>query len=277
MSGAGGLDPVRLRARLRGHGFVRRLVVRTRSTSTQDDARRLARAGAPEGTVVVAGEQTAGRGRLGRTWHSPPGLGVYLSVLLRPRTGSATAARWTLAASVAACLAARDLTGRPVRIRWPNDVRYDDRKLAGILSEMRTRHSRVDELVVGMGLNVNHLAPDFPPELSRIATSLRLVAGGEPVDPTGAAVAYLDALAIQLRDLAAGRWSAVLERWLSLAPEAEGARVRLRSPAGPGLRGGGVTRGLDEDGALRVRLDDGRTVTLHSGAGIEPVEERSCS
>ena len=143
------------------------------STSTR--LRRLAEEGAPEGTVTLAGTQSAGRGRRGRFWHSPPGKGIYFSVLLRPpQLDPAGAAPLTLVAAVAAAGGLRDTTGVPVAVKWPNDLLVGPRKLGGILTEAKTSGRKVHYLVLGIGLNVNHLITDFPAELRAAATSLRL-------------------------------------------------------------------------------------------------------
>ena len=128
-----------------------RIVVLTTVSSTNDEMRRLAERGAKDGTVVIAGEQTAGRGRRGSRWHSAPGLGLYLSALFRPGGRSEQLTRWTLAASVAAVEACREAGASEVCIDWPNDLTWRGKKLAGILTQRETpkntrpRHSRGDD------------------------------------------------------------------------------------------------------------------------------------
>lgn len=146
-------------------------------TSTNDVARAAAESGAPSGTVVVAGEQTAGRGRLSRVWFSPPGQGLWTTLLVRPGAGRPGLMTWlTPLAGVAAALAIRRLCGVPVTLKWPNDLVVEGRKLGGILAESRMEpHGGVCRYAfIGLGLNVSQSAADFPPELGGRATSLTL-------------------------------------------------------------------------------------------------------
>jgi BirA family biotin operon repressor/biotin-[acetyl-CoA-carboxylase] ligase len=239
--------------------------------STNDEAVRLAGLGAAEGTTVIADTQTAGRGRAGRSWFSPPGAGLYVSVILRPLApaspGSPPAlAGWsrliTLAAGVAAADGIRTATGLPATIKWPNDIVVSDgdgpltvdrrsRKVAGILTEASTAGDGTPHVIVGIGINVTTAA--YPRDIAARATSLEAEAG-RTIDRAGVLVEVLAALASRYADLRAGRGAAVLTRWCELSPSAKGARVRF-------LRGGhrieGTTAGLNDDGALAVRTDGG--------------------
>ncbi len=255
----------RCEARLAAVEFVTRVVALPVTTSTNDDLRRLAAQGAPEGTVVVAERQTAGRGRLGREWHSPPGAGLYLSILLRPREPIEELGRYAVTAAVALCEACRALAGDRVQIKWPNDVLGEGRKLAGILSELRTGGALGAEMVVGIGVNVNGLAEDFPEEIRSTATSLRLLRGGEPFRREDVAAELVRRLAGGVALLRAGRWDELAARFLSYSPSATGRRVRL---AAGDL---GITRGLHATGALRVETDRG-IVLVHSGESVAPAE-----
>jgi BirA family biotin operon repressor/biotin-[acetyl-CoA-carboxylase] ligase len=246
--------------------FVTRVVALPVTTSTNDELRRLAAEGAPEGTVVVAERQTAGRGRLGRPWHSPPGAGLYLSILLRPREPIEEIGRYAVTAAVAVCEACRALAGDHALIKWPNDVLGDGKKLAGILSELRTGGASGAELVVGVGVNVNGLAEDFPEELRSTATSLRLLRGGERFRREDVATEIVRNVAGGVALLRAGRWQELAARFLSYSPSATGRRVRLA--AGDH----GITRGLHATGALRVETDRG-VVLVHSGESVVPAEE----
>ena len=141
--------------------------------STNDLAARLAEDGAPEGVVVTAEEQTKGRGRLGRNWFSPPKTGVYLSIILRPTFPPEDAPGLSVMTAVA--LADTLATWRPgkVQIKWPNDIWINGRKVAGILTELSAERNGINHVIVGVGINVNHRAGDFPEELRATATSLR--------------------------------------------------------------------------------------------------------
>ena len=145
--------------------------------STNDRAKELARAGAPEGTIVLAEAQSAGRGRLGRSFHSPSRDGIYLSLILRPNCPPAKIMHLTCAVGVAACDAIEDVTGFRPGIKWINDLVANGKKLGGILTELSidSKTGLVDWVVVGIGINCNQ--SDFPPELAGIACSLAQITG----------------------------------------------------------------------------------------------------
>jgi len=260
----------RLREALGEGSLFRNLVLRRVVGSTNDVVRELAAAGAAEGTVVLAEEQTAGRGRHGRRWHSAPGAGLYLSTLLVSEAPAPELTRWTLGAAVAACEACRRVTGAEVTIRWPNDLLWSGRKLGGILSEARSS-AGVSEIVVGLGLNLSHGEDEFPAELAGRATSLRLACGVVP-DRETLAACYLRALESVHRDLTGGRWSAVARRWEALAPEASGRPIRVRTPDEPAAFEGS-SAGLDATGALRVRRADGTLVLVRQADAVVMREE----
>ncbi|HEU5138901.1 MAG TPA: biotin--[acetyl-CoA-carboxylase] ligase [Bacillales bacterium] len=147
--------------------------------STQEVAHHLARQGAKEGTIVVADEQTGGRGRLGRPWHSPKGTGIWVSMILRPRIPPQQAPQLTLLAAVGVVKGIRAATGLECDIKWPNDILVHGKKLVGILTELQADPDQVNSVIVGMGMNVNVKETDFPEELREIATSIRIQAGRE--------------------------------------------------------------------------------------------------
>ena len=145
--------------------------------STNVRARALAQHGAPEGTVVVAEAQTQGRGRRGRTWFSPPGCGIYVSVILRPRVQPHEAPQLTLLAAVAMAETLLETADLPFTIKWPNDILVNGKKISGILTEMSLEMDRVDYVVLGLGLNVNTPGEAMAEEVREIATSLRILTG----------------------------------------------------------------------------------------------------
>ncbi|WP_049947686.1 biotin--[acetyl-CoA-carboxylase] ligase [Candidatus Halobonum tyrrellensis] len=208
--------------------------------STNDRARALAAAGAPE-TVVVAGEQTAARGRLDREWAAPSG-GAWFSVLARPDDPPAHAPAFTLATAVAVTRACRE-AGVDARIKWPNDVLVGERKLCGILTEMAGEADRVSWLVVGVGLNANVAAADLPEG----ATSLRAELGSA-VDRRLLVQRVLEAF-----DDLRGDLTAVVPAWREHA-DTLGRRVRVETPGGVVT---GEAVGVEFPGALVVRTDDG--------------------
>lgn len=235
-----------------------------RVSSTNEIALAYARRGLPHGSLVLADEQTAGRGRRGRTWNSPPGVGLYLTALLRPPEGGSPAPYLLpLAASVAAAEALRDgLAGGavPVLIRWPNDLYVDGRKLAGILCEATFAGARLEYTAVGVGVNVNQEARHFGKELSDRATSLLLLTG-RGRDRIEVAARLVERLEHWWDTSLASDSQAVLARWRQLAEGEEGMKVRVERDGAPFEA---ITAGLAEDGGLRVRLEDGRLLTLYS-------------
>jgi BirA family biotin operon repressor/biotin-[acetyl-CoA-carboxylase] ligase len=260
------LDEARLQDLLAPDRSVRLLVVLEETGSTNDDLRRLATEGAPEGTVVVADRQTAGRGRMGRQWLSAPGLGLCVSVLFRPAARVEAIPRFTLGASVAACRACRERKA-PAEIRWPNDVFAGGRKVAGILAEVRSTGPVAGELVVGAGFNVNHRLEDFPDALRSTAGSLRMARGGEAVDREALAAIFVTRLLQIGRTLARGGWDEVSGAWSEMSPTSSGGPVRVLSAEGkPAFEG--VARGIDADGALRVEREDGSVALARLGESV---------
>jgi BirA family transcriptional regulator, biotin operon repressor / biotin---[acetyl-CoA-carboxylase] ligase len=236
-------------------------------SSTNDVAARLADAGAPEGTWVIADAQTAGRGRRGRTWLSPEGAGLYLSVIFRPpTTGSASAVRHddratpllTLMAGVAVANGVRAATGLAPTLKWPNDVVIEPgrrtapgrfRKLAGILAEASATGGELESVIVGIGVNLTPAA--YPPDVAARATSIEGELG-RPVDRALVLVEVLCALAEGRRMLLDGRQPELLRAWRALAPSSIGRRVRWMVGD---RQTSGITEGIDERGALLVRTD----------------------
>jgi len=240
------LLPHEIRRHWRARRWRADIVHRETVDSTNRLASELARAGAPEGTVVVAEAQTAGRGRLGRTWASPAHLNLYLSLLLRPPLAPAEVPRLTLVAAVAAAEAIEATIGEPPGIKWPNDVLLGGRKAVGILTELEAESERVRFAIVGIGVNVNATAADFPPELRRKATSLAL-AGGHPIDRAAFAGRLLARLEADYGELVRRGFDALRRRYerYHVLP---GRRVRVQGAQALA----GTVRGIDADGALLV-------------------------
>jgi BirA family biotin operon repressor/biotin-[acetyl-CoA-carboxylase] ligase len=207
------------------------------TTSTNDRARTLAAAGAPHGTLVTAAEQTAGRGRQGRTWSAPPGRALLASLVLRGPPALLP---------LAAALAVAEVAGEEAQIKWPNDVLLDGRKVAGILAEGRPQDGWA---VLGIGLNVALRVEDLPPELHDSAGTLGL----EPADLDPTLQRLLDAL----------------ERTLAMSDaqllDASRARDALRGREVSWADGRGRATGIDGEGRLVVELSDGRHTQLSAG------------
>jgi BirA family biotin operon repressor/biotin-[acetyl-CoA-carboxylase] ligase len=145
--------------------------------STNETARRLAESGAPEGTIVIADRQTKGRGRLGRSWHSPAGLGLFFSLVLRPRIPFDRAPGLSLLAALSICRVTEKMGDLEPRIKWPNDCLLDGKKMAGILVEISAELDKIGYAIVGVGININHRKKDFPSSLRSKATSLAMKNG----------------------------------------------------------------------------------------------------
>ena len=238
--------------------FARRILWYDDIGSTNDAALALADEGEAEGCVVAADAQSAGRGRLGRTWVSPPGAGIYASVILRPARD--VAAMLTLAAGVAVAEGIEAATGLDVRLKWPNDVFVEGlsggtgRKLAGILAESASPTA----IVLGFGINV--LPAAYPPEIASRATSIESELGRR-VERGLVLAESLGALARRYADLRARRVAEITAAWRARAASTFGRAVEWESG---GTIHRGVVQDIDEEGALLVRTS-GATVRVMSG------------
>jgi BirA family biotin operon repressor/biotin-[acetyl-CoA-carboxylase] ligase len=253
------LAPSLVRPELGENQIGHRIVHYFRTDSTNDVALSLAAQGEAHGTVILAEEQTAGRGRLGRSWYSEKSSGIYASIILRPPLAPAAAPVLTLLAGVAAQQAVSAVTGLPVDIRWPNDLLMNGKKVCGILTEMSAELDRLHAVVLGIGLNVNHR--EMPPELKEIATSLRME-GRKPYSRAQILVALLKELERKYRLLLDEGSVAITRAWAAASTYAQGKRIRVVSGGGEFLA---TTAGLEPSGALRVRRDDGREELLVAG------------
>jgi len=233
----------------------------SRLESTNDTARGLADQGAPEGTVVVAREQSAGRGRLGRRWASPPG-GLWLSVILRPRRPASEWARLALAASVGIAIALERAMGIRAQVKWPNDLVLDGRKLGGILLEAAGSY-----VVIGIGLNANVPLSAFPPDLASGATTLAEHLG-HPVDMVRLAQAVLQELE-RVYQTVFDDPAAVMEQW-RVRSSTLGRTVRV---IGSAATYEGVAESIDVDGALTVRTATGLRRVVASDVSLSTVSE----
>ncbi len=261
---ADALDAERLTASLGTRWLGRAFEWRDRCGSTNDLAADRARAGVAAGFVIAADAQTAGRGRLGRSWHSPAGDNLYFSIVLRPTRPPSEIPPITLlaGAAVARALAA---FGLAPRLKWPNDVELSDdggsrRKVAGILTEMATAGPSALHVVVGVGINVNGV--DFPPEIAARATSLRR-ALGRPIDRAQLLGALLGAFEPLYEEFERRGPAAAVEAFEGHA--AFPARCRVTAPGSPGDRLEGIALGIEADGALRLRDDTGQIHHVISG------------
>lgn len=254
------LYPREIRKELATRAFGREIFHFMRVDSTNRVAFDLARRGYPEGTLVVAEEQTAGRGRWQRSWFSPPQTGIWMSLILRPELPPAGVPQTTLVIGAACARAIHSCLGFKPAIKWPNDLLHYGKKLCGILVEMEATAEQVHFLVAGIGVNVNQEEADFPPELRETAASLRMVTGSR-VDRLPLLCRILEALEEDYRDFCSKGFTAVRERWLEYeATLGKTVRVQLG-----GREVVGTAEDLDEDGSLLLRLADGRLLRVNSG------------
>jgi BirA family biotin operon repressor/biotin-[acetyl-CoA-carboxylase] ligase len=245
------LTPLELRPLLNTHDLGQTLEAHDELPSTSDRAKELADDGADHGTVVVAESQTAGRGRRGRVWASPARRNLYFSVVLRPDLPPSRAPEITLVASVAICDALRQ-AGVDAGIKWPNDVLASGKKIAGMLTELAAEPDRVQWVVLGVGVNVNARAEDFPEDLRAEATSI-LIERGHPAPRALFAAACFTALEEWLDRHAEDGFAAVREAWRERSVTL-GREVTVKAD---GRQIVGTAEDIDESGALVVRTASG--------------------
>ncbi len=225
--------------------FARQVLWYAEVGSTNDVAAALANRGEPEGTVVIADAQSAGRGRHGRVWVSPSGAGLYMSIVMRPPAHAVSLL--TIGAGVALSDGIQAATGLQPQLKWPNDVYVGGRKLAGILAEAGTSSAGVQHVVVGCGINLMPAA--YPPDVAARATSIESELG-RPIDRGLLFVECLAALHVRYTELRSRTSAAIVARWRDRAVSTFGRRVEWDAA---GVTRHGVAEDIDETGALLVR------------------------
>ena len=253
------LTPDVLKQRLKGSLFGKRIYHFFKTDSTNRVAFELGHAGEAEGAVVLAEEQTAGRGRAGRTWHSERAAGVYLTLLLRPKLAPVQAPLLTMMAGLSAHTAVEAVTGLAVDLKWPNDLIIRGKKAGGILTETHAEPGQVRFVIVGIGLNVNQ--EQFPGELANVATSLRQETG-KPQPRMELLVRLLREFESDYNRFVREGVASVVKRFEVLSSYAHGKRVSVTNGVESYL---GTTAGLGPEGLLQVERDDGRVVTVIAG------------
>lgn len=253
------LTPDVLKRQLKGTLFGKRIYHFFKTDSTNRVAFELGHAGEPEGAIVLAEEQSAGRGRAGRTWHSERAAGIYVTLLLRPKLAPVQAPLLTMMAGLSAHAAVEAVTGLAVDLKWPNDLIIRGKKAGGILTEMHAEPAQVRFVVVGIGLNVNQ--ERFPGELAGLATSLR--------QETGRTQSRMELLVRLLREfesdynrLLREGIAGVIQRFEVVSSYAHGKKVRVTNGVESYV---GTTAGLGPEGLLQVEREDGRVVTVIAG------------
>ena len=212
-----------------------------------------------EGSVVIAESQTAGRGRLGRTWHSEPEAGLYFSIILFPKVPPSLAPLFTLGTAVAMHNAVERYTGLDIDIKWPNDLLVGGKKFCGILAEIQAEVDLLQHMIVGIGVNVNH--EHFPAELVDRATSLRLVSG-RIQSRIEILLEFFEEFETIYMDFERKGPRSIIEKWMRHSSFANGRRLEIHD----GVRKiSGFSRGLNPLGALRIEQKDGKVEEVYSG------------
>jgi BirA family biotin operon repressor/biotin-[acetyl-CoA-carboxylase] ligase len=230
------------------------------TTSTNDVIEKLARDGAKEGVVVFAETQTKGRGRLGRTWTSPKGKGLWFSILLRPTLPPLSVTRVTIASATAVARAIRKQTGLRPSIKWPNDILFGEKKAVGILTELNAELDKIKYVILGIGVDVNMTADELPAALKPIATSLR-IESGQPHSRADLAAEILRQLDYDYRRIVQDEFDEVSDEWVSQC-DTIGRQVSIQMG---GNTMTGRAEALDSDGALLLRTAHGRLERIMGG------------
>jgi BirA family biotin operon repressor/biotin-[acetyl-CoA-carboxylase] ligase len=227
--------------------------------SSNTRAFRIASGGASEGSIVVAESQSGGKGRLGRKWESPPGKNLYLSIIIRPLIPTQSAPRITLVTAMALSDTLTSLGASGHRIKWPNDILVNEKKLSGILTEMKGDCDSIDFIVIGLGINLNSTPDDYPEELKKTAVSLKEITGNE-VNRVDFLTSFLLYFEKNYTDFLEGRFPDILERWLWKSAI---INQKIKVTNHDGVFTGTVTA-VTPDGNLVVQTDEG-TCQINSG------------
>jgi BirA family transcriptional regulator, biotin operon repressor / biotin---[acetyl-CoA-carboxylase] ligase len=240
--------------------FGRHIFLYEETESTNTVAMNLSKQGAEEGTLVLAEAQTKGRGRMGRSWHSPKGLNLYLSLALRPSCAAREIPWLGLTAAVALAKTIEQECGLSAKVKWPNDILIAERKAAGILTEAAVHLGHVESLILGVGVNLNMNEKDFPPELRSTATSL-MIESGKPVDRIRFLQQLLASLEAWYGTFLQSSYEEIRRAYLALF-ELLDQPVRIQQ-VDASIRG--TVTGISPEGSLELRLPGGEAMTIYSG------------
>lgn len=261
------LDATSIQSLLTTKSLGRPLHIEDHTDSTNAQLLKLGQQGAPHGTTLLAETQSGGHGRRGRPWHSPPGVNLYLSTLLRPPLEPRHVAPITLGVAVAVARALTQTAHVHPTLKWPNDLLLSGKKIAGILTEMRTLGDTLSFLVIGVGVNVN--TQQFPPHLATTATSLALHTGS-PHSRETLTASLLNHLEDIYELFVTQGPHPILDEWKRL-PNMLGQRVCIKPP-GPKTDLQGIARDLDQDGALLLETPDGHLQRILSGDLVQTTD-----
>lgn len=257
------IDVLKIKAALETETFGEQIIFKETLPSTQPEAHQLAQQGAPAGTIVICEEQTSGRGRMQREWKSQKGKGIWMSVILRPNVPPYEAPQFTLVAAVAIAKAIEEVADIRPEIKWPNDLLIDGLKITGILTELQADPDRVNALIMGIGINVNHETDDFPEDIRDIATSLKLQTGNE-IDRAKLIARILLHLENYSNMYVESGFQPIKKEWENYSCTI-GQRIKV-STINEVFYGKAVA--ITNDGVLKVQLPDGETRSVYS-ADIE--------
>ena len=260
-----GIHPFEIKENLATTVFGQKIYYQPEVDSTNSWARILGSGTAVEGTVCIAESQTRGKGRLGRSWESAFGKGLWFSMILRPRLSPAEIAVITLLTAVTMTQAIYEVSGIQLQVKWPNDLVYDNRKLVGILAELNGEMDLINYLILGIGLNVNQNPADFPPELASKAISLKMIVKQE-IARVEVLKRFLEIFEDAYFRLAEGKSLSLIE-YASRHSATLGKTVTISQGTGKVYRGEAL--GLEPDGSLKIKDENGKMIVLYSGDIIE--------
>ncbi len=253
-------NPEKLKKSLAGKFFGHKIYYFSETGSTNDEAFSLGLDGAPEGTVVIADSQNKGKGRMQRVWHSPSGANIYTSVILKPQIPLSKASQIPITAGVTVAEIINYYCPDKARLKWPNDVLIGEKKICGILTQVKMKANAIDFIVLGIGINVNLSREQFPQDIKKIATSLAIETGYK-ISRLELIISLYENLVKCYKQLQQEGFGQIKEKWLSLTPMI-GRRVQVMFKD---EMIEGKAAGLDEDGSLILFTDENKKVKVSAG------------
>jgi BirA family transcriptional regulator, biotin operon repressor / biotin---[acetyl-CoA-carboxylase] ligase len=254
------LNPEKLEKSLAGKFFGHKLYFISETGSTNDEAYSLGLNGASEGTVVIADSQHKGKGRMQRVWHSPSGVNIYTSVILKPQIPLSKASQISIVSGVAVAETLNQYCPEKVWLKWPNDVLIGGKKVCGILAQIKMKANTIDFIVLGIGININLSREQFPQNIKEIATSL-FIETGRKISRQKLIISLYENLAKCYKQLHQEGFDRIKEKWLRLAPMiGQTVQVMFKDETIEGK-----ATGLDEDGSLMLFTDGNKKVKVSSG------------
>lgn len=255
------LIPEEINQGLKTNRLGKEIIYFKETSSTQEIAKKLALDGKGEGGVIIAESQRSGRGRMGRSWYSPPGYGIYFSLILRPHITPSDAIKIPLVTSIAVASAIREITSLNACIKWPNDIMVNNKKTGGILVESASEMDIINYMIVGIGVNINTPDELIPGELKEIATSL-YIESGRRYHRIRLFQEILKELEINYEEFLNNGFNKLRTKWMELS-NTIGMRVIINTPGEPPFEG--LAQEIDIEGALIVALPDGSIKRVISG------------